>query len=145
MLELVPDPVWKTSSGKSASKSPDMTWVAACSIALACSALITPSSALIRAAAALIAARAWMCRGSRGVPEIGKFSTARWVCARQSASAGTWTSPIESCSMRKSLTTFRLLVRGIQPVVLVAIAEPHREAADLDIAEDPLQRGLELG
>jgi hypothetical protein len=33
-------------------------------------------------------------------PEIGKFSTARWVWAAHLASAGTLTSPIESRSMR---------------------------------------------
>ena len=35
-------------------------------------------------------------------PEIGKFSTARWVCARHFAAAGTRTSPMESVSMRNS-------------------------------------------
>ena len=34
------------------------------------------------AAAFLTCARAWMWAGSRPLPEIGKFSTARWVCAR---------------------------------------------------------------
>ncbi len=46
------------------------------------------------AAAVLIRASAPICAGSSGVPEIGKFSTARWVWARQSASAGTRTSPM---------------------------------------------------
>ena len=55
---------------------------------------------MTRAAAALISPRARTCDGSSGVPEIGKFSTARWVWARQSASAGTRTSPIVSCSVR---------------------------------------------
>ena len=45
-----------------------------------------------------------MLARSIGWPEIGKFSTARWVCARHLARAGTRTSPIESCSMRKSLS-----------------------------------------
>jgi hypothetical protein len=36
-----------------------------------------------------------------GWPETGKFSTARCVCAPQSASAGTCSSPMLSCSMRK--------------------------------------------
>jgi len=40
--------------------------------------------------------------GSIGTPEMGKFSTARWVCAFQRASAFTRTSPMVSCSMRKS-------------------------------------------
>ena len=38
--------------------------------------------------------------GSIVVPDSGKFSTARCVCARHSAAAGTRTSPIESCSTR---------------------------------------------
>ncbi len=41
-----------------------------------------------------------MSSRSIGWPEIGKFSTARWVCARHLAAAGTRTSPIESFSMR---------------------------------------------
>ena len=44
--------------------------------------------------------RADRARARSGSPEIGKFSTARWVCAPQCASAGTRTSPIESCSTR---------------------------------------------
>ncbi|GAA4434876.1 hypothetical protein GCM10023148_41280 [Actinokineospora soli] len=35
-------------------------------------------------------------------PGKWRLSTARWVCARHSASAGTWTSPIVSCSVRNS-------------------------------------------
>jgi hypothetical protein len=42
----------------------------------------TPSSAFAVAAAFFTRARASMCERSRGVPEIGKFSTARWVWAR---------------------------------------------------------------
>src|SRR3954447_22102817 len=73
-------------------------------MALAISAEMTPSSALTVAAAALIRASASMWPRSIGCPEIGKFSTARWVCARHLARAGTRTSPIESCSIRKSLS-----------------------------------------
>ncbi len=79
MLELVPEPVWNTSRGNWSSWSPDMTTAAASLIAVAWSPEITPSSAFTAAAAALIAASAWMCRDSSLVPEIGKFSTARWV------------------------------------------------------------------
>ncbi len=100
MLELVPDPVWKTSTGKWSPWSPAATAAAACSTAVARSASSTSSSRLARAAACLTSASARTSRGSSGVPLIGKFSTARWVCARQSASAGTRTSPIESCSVR---------------------------------------------
>ena len=56
--------------------------------------------AFTRAASALISASARTSARSIGSPEIGKFSTARWVCAPQCASAGTRTSPIESCSTR---------------------------------------------
>ena len=41
-----------------------------------------------------------MSAGSTGWPEIGKFSTARWVWAAHRALRGTRTSPIESCSTR---------------------------------------------
>ncbi len=100
MLLDVPEPVWNTSIGNSPSCCPSATARAACSMACATSASMTPSSALTLAAAALIRARAWMCAGSSVVPEIGKFSTARCVCARHSASRGTRTSPIVSCSIR---------------------------------------------
>ena len=59
-----------------------------------------PSSALTRAAAFFTRAIATMCAGSRVVPLIGKFSTARWVWARQRASVGTSMSPMLSCSVR---------------------------------------------
>ena len=49
-----------------------------------------------------MAASAPISSRSMGVPEIGKFSTARWVWARHFAQAGTRTSPMESCSMRYS-------------------------------------------
>ena len=103
MLELVPEPVWKTSIGNWSSSRPSATSIAAATMASACSAGSTSSSLFVRAAAALTRARAWISRGSRGVPLIGKFSTARWVCARHSAVLGTRISPMLSCSMRKSL------------------------------------------
>ena len=102
MLELVPEPVWKTSTGKASSCSPAATAVAASAIAEACSASSTPRSPLATAAAAFTWPIAWTSAGSTGVPLIGKFSTARWVCARHSASTGTRTSPMESCSVRYS-------------------------------------------
>ena len=40
-----------------------------------------PSSTLTRAAARLIRAWAWISFEGIGIPLIGKFSTARWVCA----------------------------------------------------------------
>ena len=50
---------------------------------------------------ALIRASARTSEGSNAVPDTGKFSTARWLCAPHRAEAGTLTSPIVSCSMRK--------------------------------------------
>ena len=101
MLELVPEPVWKTSMGNWSSCSPAATASAAAAIAAACSSVITPSWALTRAQAALSRPSARICARSRPRPLIGKFSTARCVCARHSAVAGTRTSPIVSRSIRK--------------------------------------------
>ena len=58
------------------------------------------------AAAAFISPSASM--NSRGIrsPLIGKFSTARWVCAPQSASFGTLSFPMLSDSMRVSFEKF---------------------------------------
>src|SRR6478735_186780 len=104
MLELVPDPVWKTSMGNSPSCVPSTIASAAETMARACSCRTTPSAALAVAAAALTWASAWTCRGCSVRPLIGKFSIARWVWARHRASRGTSTSPIESCSVRVSVT-----------------------------------------
>ena len=82
MFEEVPEPVWNTSIGYWSSWSPAMTWSAAATMASARSCEMMPSSAFALAAAFLTCARAWMWAGSRPLPEIGKFSTARWVCAR---------------------------------------------------------------
>ena len=100
MLLEVPEPVWNTSIGNSPSCSPAATASAACAIAAARSSVITPRLALACAAAPLIRPSAAISAGSIGTPEIGKFSTARWVCAWYRAAAGTRTSPIVSCSMR---------------------------------------------
>ncbi len=102
MLDEVPDPVWKTSTGKASSCWPAATSWAAAVMARACDSSRMPSSPLTVAAAALTWPMAWMSDGSIGVPLIGKFCTARWVWARHSASRGTSTSPMESCSMRTS-------------------------------------------
>jgi hypothetical protein len=100
MLDEVPEPVWNTSTGNWSACPPRTISSAAASIASATVAGITPSAALTYAAAALIRASAATCVGSSPRPEIGKFSTARWVCARYRAAAGTRTSPIVSRSMR---------------------------------------------
>ena len=82
MFELVPDPVWYVSTGNWSSYSPVTTWSAAQAIASAMAPSSVPRSLLARAAAFLMRASAAMWRDSRPWPEIGKFSTARWVCAR---------------------------------------------------------------
>ncbi|MNW65545.1 hypothetical protein D3C74_439350 [compost metagenome] len=82
MFDDVPEPVWKMSIGKWASCAPEATSSAAATMAAATSSSSTPSSALARAAAFLTRARASMWLRSRGVPDSGKFSTARCVCAR---------------------------------------------------------------
>ena len=100
MLDEVPEPVWNTSIGNSASQSPCATSSAASWIAVASAASIVPFAARAAAEAPLIQASAPMRSRSIARPEIGKFSTARWVWARHLASVGTRTSPIESFSMR---------------------------------------------
>ncbi len=100
MFDEVPDPVWKTSIGKWSSCLPRATSAAASWIAAAVSFGMTRSSPLTVAETPLIVASAPMSARSIGRPEIGKFSIARWVCVPHNASAGTCTSPIESCSVR---------------------------------------------
>ena len=103
MLVLVPEPVWNTSTGKCASWRPSATSAAAATMAAATSASSRPSSALAVAAALLISASARMNPRGIGRPLIGKFSTARCVWAPHSAQAGTFSSPMLSRSMRKSV------------------------------------------
>jgi hypothetical protein len=81
MLLEVPEPVWKTSSGKCQSCCAAATSAAALAIASATSSSRTPSSAFTLAAAPLIRPSALIRAESIGTPEIGKFSTARWVWA----------------------------------------------------------------
>ena len=105
MFDDVPEPVWNTSIGN-------------CVVVRAAGDLVgrgrdrvadppidvrhVGQPALTRAASPLINASARISARSTGRPEIGKFSTARCVCAPQQASTGTRTSPIESCSTRYS-------------------------------------------
>ena len=96
MLDDVPEPVWNTSMGNCSSCSPAATSSAASAIAGA--------TLLTRAASAFTSPSARTRADGSGSPEIGKFSTARWVWAPQYASAGTRTSPMESCSTRCSAT-----------------------------------------
>src|SRR5690606_12160939 len=115
MFDDVPEPVWYVSTGNWSSYSPVTTWSAAHAIASAMSPSSVPSSLLASAAAFLMRASAAMWRDSSPLPEIGKFSTARCVWARYSASAGTRTSPIVSCSIRYSVTSLflRSFARGV--------------------------------
>ena len=69
-------------------------------IASASSGSISSCSRLTDATALLMRASASIWARSSRMPEIGKFSIARCVCARHLADAGTRTSPIESRSMR---------------------------------------------
>jgi hypothetical protein len=69
-------------------------------IASASSGSISSCSRLTAATAPLMRANASIWARSRRIPEIGKFSIARWVCARHFADAGTRISPMESRSMR---------------------------------------------
>ena len=62
------------------------TALAASAMASAREASSAPISLFARAAAALTSPNALICARSSPRPEIGKFSTARWVCARHSAS-----------------------------------------------------------
>ncbi len=103
MLVDVPDPVWKVSTGKCSSRSPAMTSSAARRMASATVASTTPSSSLAVAAAHLIMAWACTTAAGTGMPETGKFSTARWVEAPHSASAGICISPIVSWAVRVSV------------------------------------------
>ena len=104
ILLLVPEPVWNTSIGNWSSWSPRATASAATMIASARSPSISPRSRLTDATAALMRASASIWARSSRTPEIGKFSTARWVWARHFAEVGTCTSPIESRSTRDSLS-----------------------------------------
>src|SRR5581483_5913486 len=101
MFEDVPEPVWKTSIGNSASQSPRATSAAASAIAFALASSSRPCAPRIVADAPLIDASVKFRSRSMGRPEIGKFSTARWVWARHLACFVTRTSPIESFSIRK--------------------------------------------
>ena len=104
MFDDVPEPVWNTSIGNWSSNSPAATSSAAAAIASPTGFvdLRHVAQARVHRAASRLDQRERADQRARsiGSPEIGKFSTARWVCAPQCASAGTRTSPIESCSTR---------------------------------------------
>ena len=81
ILVEVPEPVWKTSRTNSSSHFPSATSRAAPRMASANSGLTCPRSLFTCAAAPLMSPRARMKRRGKRIPEMGKFSTARWVCA----------------------------------------------------------------
>ena len=119
MLLEVPEPVWYTSMGKCASWRPSATSSAAVRIAFACPFGRWPSAALTSAAAAFTRPSARMKPRGIGRPDTGKLRTARWVCAPHSASAGTSSSPMLSCSMRNFCV---LAIGRLAIAVIVAIA-----------------------
>ena len=90
---------------------------------------------LARAAACLTSASARTSDAGSRSPEIGKFSTARCVCAPHRASAGTRTSPIESCSTR-----YLLLCRLRHPCSLpgrrVRLAGADRQQRSRGVGEE---------
>jgi len=102
MFEEVPEPVWNTSTGNWSSWSPAITSSAAATMTSAVSSSTSPRSRFACAAAFFTTPSARTNRRLIPIPEIGKFSTARWVCAPQYASAGTCTSPRLSASVRNS-------------------------------------------
>ena len=89
MFVEVPEPVWNASIGNWSVYAPAAISSATATIASATRRSTGGTSlepAFTRAASPLIMASARITRGSTAWPEIGKFSTARWVCAPQSAS-----------------------------------------------------------
>ncbi len=102
MFDCVPDPVWNTTSGNSASSLPSITSWAARTMRSTFSFGSLPSSPLASAQAFFSTPSARITERphlKRSTP-IGKFWIERCVCAPQRCSAGTGTSPSESCSMR---------------------------------------------
>ena len=107
MFDCVPEPVCQTTSGKLSRSWPEMTSSAACSMAASFSSVIFSGrrARLARAAAFLRMPKAWMISaGIVSMPTpMGKLLWLRSVCAPQYLSAGTRTSPMESCSTRYSI------------------------------------------
>ena len=81
MFVEVPEPVWKMSTTNWASSFPSLTSCAASRIASARRASSKPSSAFVTAACFLISPSARMNPRENRSSLIGKFSTARAVCA----------------------------------------------------------------
>ncbi|MNJ76556.1 hypothetical protein D3C77_738640 [compost metagenome] len=81
MLELVPEPVWNTSTGKCAMQSPSSSCWQAPAMASPMAASSCSRSTLARAAAALARIRVRTKASGMRSPETGKLFTARWVWA----------------------------------------------------------------
>ena len=104
---------------------------------LSLSVIRLPASALLARAAAFFSmpnART-ISRGMVSIPTpIGKFSLLRCVCAPQRRSAGTLTSPIESCSIRYSIhspphrMTSNTCLYPLQPDAFDGVFYPEAEA-----------------
>ena len=113
ILDCVPEPVCQTTSGKWSLRLPDITSSHAAEIAFTFCAVIFSgfSSAFASAAAFLSMPKAWVIsRGMVSMPTpISKFSWLLSVCAAQSLSAGPFISPIESCSIRYSISVLPLI------------------------------------
>ena len=100
MLVLVPEPVWKTSSGNCSGWPPAAMASAADSIAAASSGRSPPRRALTRAQAALTRPSARISAAGWRSPLMAKLRRARSVCAPHRAAAATSISPMLSCSVR---------------------------------------------
>ena len=111
MLDCVPEPVWKTTSGKCSSRSPRMTSSAACVTRSATSCGSSPSSALASAVDFFSVPRARIIvRPQTKVSRpMSKLPRERWVWAPQYLSAGTSTVPMLSFSARMSVMAHTLL------------------------------------
>jgi len=102
MLEDVPLPVWKTSTGKCSLSLPAATSSQARRIKSAFSLDRHPSSSLAVAQAAFTTPKPRIKPSGMVWPLMGKLSTARWVDAPKRASSATSIAPMESFSMRIS-------------------------------------------
>ena len=107
ILDCVPEPVCQTTRGKCAFSLPSITSSQAQQMASNFSSVIFSRFSLWFATAAAFfkTPKAWIISdGIVSIPTpMGKFRQERWVCAAQYLSAGTRTSPIESCSIRYSI------------------------------------------
>jgi hypothetical protein len=102
MLVDVPAPPWIISTAKASSCAPAITLAQTDSMMRALSAGNTPKVQLARAAASFTAPKARITSGKSDnfMPDIGKFSIARWVWMPQSRSAGNSIVPKLSVSKR---------------------------------------------